>query len=199
MSLDASRWAWQQDLKLSDKMLLLALADRASEDNTAWPSYARIQRDTGMHRNTIGGAIKRLVEAGLITKVKRYGTSTIYQLNGVPDRHSRTKNSTTHSSTKTSTTSSTKTSTGTYQGTYQKDNSVKKRFKEPTIQEIADYVSEKKYNVNAEQFWNHYEARGWELKQGQKMVKWKAAVATWNGNSSKFGGNVAPINARVIL
>lgn len=84
--------------------------------------------------------------------------------------------------------------TGTYQEPTNKHNSVKKRFTVPTIQEIAEYVSEKKYNVDAAQFWNHYEARGWELKRGQKMVKWKAAVATWHGNSGKFGGNETTTN-----
>lgn len=90
MSLDASRWAWQQQLKLSDKMLLLALADRAGADNTSWPSYETLQQDTGMHRNTISGAIKRLEELGLITKTRRMKTSSLYQLIGVPDRHENT-------------------------------------------------------------------------------------------------------------
>lgn len=62
-----------------------------------------------------------------------------------------------------------------------KNNS--RRFTPPTITEIAEYVTEKRYNVDAERFWNFYESKEWMIGKN-KMKKWKAAVATWNTNGS---------------
>lgn len=53
-----------------------------------------------------------------------------------------------------------------------------KKFVKPTIQEIADYCNEKHYAIDADYFWNFYEARGW--KMGSTPIKnWKSCIATW--------------------
>ena len=53
-----------------------------------------------------------------------------------------------------------------------------KKFVKPTIQEIADYCTEKHYAIDADLFWNFYEARGW--KMGSTPIKnWKSCIATW--------------------
>ena len=51
-------------------------------------------------------------------------------------------------------------------------------FKKPTIEEIAEYCREKGYNIDAETFWNFYEAKGWMIGKN-KMKNWRAACATW--------------------
>lgn len=58
---------------------------------------------------------------------------------------------------------------------------IKKRennFVKPTIEEIAEYCREKGYNIDAETFWNFYEAKGWMIGKN-KMKNWRAACATW--------------------
>lgn len=55
------------------------------------------------------------------------------------------------------------------------------RFTPPTIKEIAEYVQEKNYSVDAERFWNFYESKNWMVGKN-KMKKWKSAVANWNSN-----------------
>lgn len=55
----------------------------------------------------------------------------------------------------------------------------KKKFIKPTIEEIREYCQDKNYDVDAEQFINYYDACGWEIKKGQKMKDWKAAVNGW--------------------
>jgi hypothetical protein len=52
----------------------------------------------------------------------------------------------------------------------------------PSIQEITDYCKERDNNIDAEQFWHHYETRGWILSNGKKMKKWKSSVITWEKN-----------------
>lgn len=53
----------------------------------------------------------------------------------------------------------------------------------PTVEEIADYVREKNYDIDAEAFYSYYEANGW--KQGGKtpLKNWKAACVTWDKRS----------------
>ena len=53
-----------------------------------------------------------------------------------------------------------------------------KRFVKPTIDEIQDYCIERNNNVNAEQFYDHYESNGWKVGKNS-MKDWKAAVRTW--------------------
>lgn len=53
------------------------------------------------------------------------------------------------------------------------------RFAPPTLDEIRDYCAERKNGIDPQRFFDYYEARGWELKQGQKVKDWKACVRTW--------------------
>ena len=67
-------------------------------------------------------------------------------------------------------------------------NQKKKRsvFIPPTVEEVAEYCKERGNTINAEQFVDYYAARGWELKQGQKMKDWKASVRTWEQNQRRW-------------
>lgn len=58
-------------------------------------------------------------------------------------------------------------------------NNVNKRFKQPTVQEVQQYINEKGYTFNAEQFIDHYQAKGWMIGNS-KMKDWKAACRTWS-------------------
>jgi hypothetical protein len=57
-----------------------------------------------------------------------------------------------------------------------------KRFIKPNIQEIKDYCLERKNNVDANKFFNHYEANGWKVGKNA-MKDWKACVRTWESNN----------------
>lgn len=48
----------------------------------------------------------------------------------------------------------------------------------PTIEEVKNYINEKRYPVNAEKWYAHYESNGWKVGKNQ-MKDWKAAVRTW--------------------
>ncbi len=66
MSLDATRWAWDQKVKATQKIILLSLADRADEKHCCFPSIERLEIDTGLNRKTIMLSIKKLAEIGLL-------------------------------------------------------------------------------------------------------------------------------------
>ena len=86
MSIDATRWAWQQSLRPSHKLVLLSLADRAGENNDCYPSIIRLSKDTGLDRKTIMVAIDQLVSLKIIQTSKTDGKSNIYKLIGVENR-----------------------------------------------------------------------------------------------------------------
>lgn len=51
----------------------------------------------------------------------------------------------------------------------------------PTVEEIKEYCKERKNGIDAEVFYDHYQARGWVAGK-TKMKDWKAAVRTWERN-----------------
>lgn len=56
-----------------------------------------------------------------------------------------------------------------------------KRFTKPTLEEIKAYCLERGNNVDAERFYDYYEANGWKVGKNA-MKDWKAAVRTWERN-----------------
>lgn len=98
MSLDANIWAWKVrqkqkkggSIKALKRLVLLSLADRASEDHCAYPSIARLVEDTEMDRKTVLKIIDELVEDGLIEDTgERKGRTKqvkVYRLLGVNGR-----------------------------------------------------------------------------------------------------------------
>jgi len=75
-----------------------------------------------------------------------------------------------------------------------KDNSNRKRFTKPTLQELSDYISEKKLNVDPQQFMDYYDSNGWKVGRNP-MKDWKATVRRWNStqNTTKKANYVVPM------
>lgn len=73
MSIRAYKWAKEQELPGVPKAVLIYLGDRFNDAyGYAWPSMARIARETGWHQRTIANAIKYLKELGLIETRRQY-------------------------------------------------------------------------------------------------------------------------------
>lgn len=71
--------------------------------------------------------------------------------------------------------------------TKQEEQKKRTYFKPPTVEEVAAYVKEKGYSVDAEQFVSFYDSKGWMIGKN-KMQKWRAAVATWQRVNTRSGG-----------
>lgn len=62
-------------------------------------------------------------------------------------------------------------------------NSNENEFIKPSLEEVKQYCVERKNNIDAEQFIDHYESNGWVVgKNKNKMQDWKASVRTWERN-----------------
>lgn len=60
-----------------------------------------------------------------------------------------------------------------------------KKFQKPTIEQIKAYCKEAGKNIDAEAFFDFYEAKGWVVGRAP-MKDWKAAVRNWAKNESQF-------------
>ena len=58
-----------------------------------------------------------------------------------------------------------------------------KKFIPPTLEEIQEYVLDKKLKVDAKQFFDYFEAGKWIDSKGQPVRSWKQKILTWNGYS----------------
>lgn len=54
----------------------------------------------------------------------------------------------------------------------------KKKFVKPTIEEVQAYITEKNYSINASDFIDFYESKGWMVGRNP-MKDWRASVRTW--------------------
>lgn len=63
----------------------------------------------------------------------------------------------------------------------------RRKFTPPSIDEIKQYCLEKKYTVDAGQFFNFYSAKGWKIGKNT-MQDWKAAVNTWQNRNNEQNG-----------
>ena len=63
-------------------------------------------------------------------------------------------------------------------------NKEKERFKKPTVEEIAAYCKERNNGIDAQYFWDSYNAKDWMIGK-QKMKDWKSCVRTWERNKKK--------------
>ena len=54
----------------------------------------------------------------------------------------------------------------------------RKNFVKPTVEEIAEYCSERKNGIDPQAFYDFYESKGWKVGAA-KMKDWRASVRTW--------------------
>ncbi|MDO4982164.1 MAG: phage replisome organizer N-terminal domain-containing protein [Eubacteriales bacterium] len=67
-----------------------------------------------------------------------------------------------------------------------------KTFVPPTLEEVTQYISEKKLSVDPQSFIDYFEAADWHDSIGQPVRNWKQKLLTWNKGS--FGtGYKAPV------
>jgi len=65
-----------------------------------------------------------------------------------------------------------------------------KKFTPPTEQEIHEYIVQKGHwedkGAEARKFLDNYQAQGWKLSNGNKMVDWKATANKWLRNKQQW-------------
>lgn len=78
-------WAWEQPVKGSSKLVLLAMANCHNEDtDQCYPSISYIVNRTGLNERTVIKSIRSLTEGGYIDAKKSHGAVNRYTIK--PDR-----------------------------------------------------------------------------------------------------------------
>lgn len=60
------------------------------------------------------------------------------------------------------------------------------RFEKPTRQEVEDYCAQRGSNIDAQRFYDYYEANGWVQGRGRPLKDWRAAVRTWEKTENTY-------------
>jgi len=60
-----------------------------------------------------------------------------------------------------------------------------KKFVPPTLEEIENYVKEKKLSVSAQYFYDYFTEGNWIDAEGKAVKSWKQKILTWNGYQKK--------------
>ena len=186
--------AWKTQVSsLAAKLVLLKLADNASDEGKAWPHIDTIAAETGLARSSVFRALDELEKSGLVER-HRGRNEVIYQ---IQKSHSETSTSPTVRPQK----SHHETSTGPTIGlTLTKEPSREhtgeegeqpKRFQKPTIHEVHAYgMTLTPRFLKAEQFINYYESINWIVGKN-KMHSWKSALTGWKLRRSESLGELA--------
>ena len=166
---------WQnRSLSWNEKILLMEIDSFTAKDRECYISNEYIAELLGVSVSWASKCLSHLLELGLVRVVKfdgrkRYVESTIQFKADLNDSSMQNGIKVPH------------TDNNEYininnNSLYKKGSS---RFQKPTIEEIRQYCLEKGYNVDAEQFFNFYESKGWVVGKSP-MKNWRAAVCTWN-------------------
>jgi len=164
---------WQnRSLSWNEKILLMEIDSFTAKDRECYISNEYIAELLGISVSWASKCLSHLLELGLVRVVKfdgrkRYVESTIQFKADLNESSMQDGTKVQH----------------TNNNEYINNNSLYKkgssRFQKPTIEEIRQYCLGKGYNVDAEQFFNFYESKGW-LVGKSPMKNWRAAVSTWN-------------------
>lgn len=65
------------------------------------------------------------------------------------------------------------------------DINLKVKKKNPTLEEVEQYIKEKQLKVDAKQFYDYFSEGNWIDSKGNKVKNWKQKLLTWNEFSKK--------------
>ena len=67
-----------------------------------------------------------------------------------------------------------------------KPNTTKQRFIPPTLEEVTEYCSERKNNVDPKKFYEYYSVANWKDAKGNPVKNWKQKmIANWEKDKPK--------------
>ena len=177
------------------KLVLIALADRAGDDGTCYPSLQTVSEDCGTSISTVQRKLKLLEEMGLLTKINRskdgMKTSNLYRLPNTPkgynvantDRSQRPIDRSERPIDRSQRPEGMVTVTNKTPIETPKNNTG--RFTPPTREELLEYMEEKNlYLIDPDDFIDFYESKNWMVGKN-KMSKWKAAASRWHNGEKK--------------
>ena len=163
---------WQnRSLSWNEKILLMEIDSFTAKDRECYISNEYIAELLGVSVSWASKCLSHLLDLGLVRVVKfdgrkRYVESTIQFKAELNESSMQDGIKVPH----------------TDNNEYININSLYKKgsshFQKPSLEAIREYCSSRGNNVDAEQFFNFYESKGWVVGKSP-MKDWKAAIRTW--------------------
>jgi DNA-binding transcriptional regulator YhcF (GntR family) len=195
MSIHYISQAWKTSVSdYRAKLVLLKLADNASDEGIAWPHIDTIASETGLSRRTVFRALDRLESDGIIERnrgrneviyqIKKCQSDTCRSVSVTPLEVEKCQRDTSRSVTVTPALYI-RTVNRTNIGETNNDEQTQKRFKKPSVADVLAYGSSltPKF-LKAQQFIDYYESKGWVVGKAP-MKCWKSAVRTWQAREKQ--------------
>lgn len=176
-------WDLQTE-SLTQKLLLLALADNANDAGVCWPSVPTICRKCQCSERTVQSHIKRMEELNWVSIQERKGHSSVYRLS-IPTPAKSAPPQTAHP--RSVCTVPPANGAPPPPQTAHPEPSVEPST-EPSVQKTGvptmEQVKERAKFLGlpeheAEQFWHHFNSPGWIDKNGHTIKNWQSKLATW--------------------
>lgn len=193
-------WEWYDDIKT--KVLFLHLLLTANHKEQKWQgktigrgelitSISHLAKETGLSQQNIRTSLNRLKSTGEITlqSTNRYTLICVVNWGKFQDfeaEDNKQNNGQTNGQltiNQQTTNNKQQCNKGTKEQYIESGEKPTKRFVPPTVQEVSEYIAEKKYSVNAQRFVDFYEAKGWMVGKN-KMKDWKASVRGWQSREN---------------
>ena len=177
-----------KDLSWNEKILLMEIDSFTSKDRECYISNEYIAELLGVSVSWASKCLSHLLDLGLVRVVKfdgrkRYVESTIQFKADLNDSSMQDGIKVPH------------TNNNEYINNTLSNKESRQKFVKPSVEEIRQYCQEKGVNVDAEQFYNFYESKGWLIGKSP-MKNWRAAVATWAKRTVKSPNSSGTIPRR---
>jgi hypothetical protein len=185
------KWGWYKDQNTKDVFLHLLIEacyepcfyrDTALEVGQVAMTVKEISEETGISVQSVRTSLNRLKSTNEITIETSNKNSLItvqnysdYQGDNKPSNKQLTNNQQT---TNKQLTNHSYIKEG-KEGKEGKEVIRAKKFCPPTLDEVKAYCLERNNTVDAEKFFDYYEANGWVQGKGKPVKDWKACVRTW--------------------
>jgi len=197
-------WIWKQDISPTQKLVLFALNEHTFlQEHGDWrvfPAKKTLAKLTGLTERAIRTAIKALEEKGILTVGLQFDEDgrqrqNMYWLNApnplgegeldsppreldAPPRVNEVHGGRVND---------VHPIPFIEEPPYKNPKGEKrKRFTPPSLDQVIDYVHEKRLDIDPVRFHDYYESVGW--RRGKNQIKdWRACCRTWTGKGSSSG------------
>lgn len=77
----------------------------------------------------------------------------------------------------------------------ERKKSTPKKFVPPTLDEVREYCKQRNSSVDADRFFEYFEASGWVDSKGNPVRNWKQKVITWEGRGQNGKSGTGSVSA----
>lgn len=181
-----NEWALDHDIK-NDLRLLVIISSLTAEKGYCYASNKYFAELFNTTEETISRKIKNLEDKNYITiEYEKRGTQVIsrkIRLTKISMDRCQKYQWTVDKNIKENNTNINNTS---------KKEIYKERFKKPSLEDIKEYCLQRNNNVDAQKFFDYYEANNWSDSKGNKVKSWKQKVITWETHAPKPKEEIVP-------